>query len=49
MDNIRPAENAKVTLLGYDKEIKWKKVGEGFEADVPKEFQEHPPVRTRGY
>ena len=46
MDNICPANDAKLTLLGYnDTPLKWKKVGEGFEADVPKGFQEHPPCQ----
>ncbi len=46
MDNIRPSEKATLTLLGYgDKPIQWQNVGEGFEADLPKEFQEHPPCK----
>ncbi len=44
MDNICPAKGAKVTLLGYgDTPLKWKRVGDGFETDVPKEFRKHPP------
>jgi alpha-L-fucosidase len=46
MDTVSPAEHAKVTLLGYvETPVTWRKVGEGFEADVPKEFQDHPPCR----
>lgn len=44
MDNIRPAKDATLTLLGFGNlPITWSKVGEGFEAALPKEFQEHPP------
>jgi alpha-L-fucosidase len=45
MSGVCPVENAKVTMLGSDKKLKWEKVGNGFEADVPKEYEEHPPCR----
>jgi len=43
MDNICPAKGAKLGLLGFDDSIEWRAIGGGFEADIPKEFQEHPP------
>ncbi len=47
MDNICPAKDAKLTLLGYgDTSVEWNKVGEGFEADIPKGFQERPPCEN---
>jgi alpha-L-fucosidase len=47
MSNVCPAKDAKLTLLGYgDTLIKWSKVGKGFEADVPRDFREHPPCKN---
>jgi alpha-L-fucosidase len=47
MDGICPVKDAKLTLLGYGYAfVKWNKVGDGFEADVPKDFQEHPPCEN---
>ncbi len=47
MDNVRPVDDATLTLLGNgNKPVKWEKTGEGFEADVPKEFQENPPCEN---
>jgi len=43
MTNIQPANGAKLTMFGSNKELKWQRVGQGFEADVPQEFQDHPP------
>jgi alpha-L-fucosidase len=46
MTGIRPANGAKVTMLGSRGEAKWQSVGKGFEALVPKEFQRHPPCEN---
>lgn len=45
MSGVCPVENAKVAMLGSNKELKWEKVGDGFEAEVPLEYEEHPPCR----
>jgi len=38
-----PVKDAKVTMLGYDKELKWKKVGKGFEVSIPSKLRKNPP------
>jgi len=44
MSSVAPADNAKITLLGYnDKPLEWRKVGRGFEVIVPRDFRERPP------
>ncbi len=45
MSGVCPVENAKVSMLGSDKDLSWEKVGNGFEADVPTEYVEHPPCQ----
>lgn len=46
MSGICPTKDAMLTMLGSSKELNWRKVGDGFEADVPKEFHEHPPCQS---
>lgn len=38
-----PAKGAKVSLLGYNKALKWKKTTDGFEVSLPKSLQQNPP------
>jgi len=45
MTGIRPAKDAVLTMLGSNEKLNWQKVGEGFEADIPKNFQENPPCQ----
>ena len=45
MTGISPAAGAKLTMLGSDEIVKWQKVGDGFEAEVPARFQDHPPCQ----
>lgn len=39
----KPKENAKVSLLGYDKSLDWIRDSDGFKIKVPKKLQEKPP------
>ena len=39
----QPIENGKVSLLGYDKPLKWKKAEKGFKVFIPKRIQNNPP------
>ncbi len=41
----QPEKNAKVTLLGSKKSLKWKKVGNGFKIIIPKELSKNPPSK----
>ncbi len=45
ISGVCPVEKAKLKMLGSDKEVKWEKVGNGLEAEVPLEYEEHPPCR----
>ena len=40
----QPKEGATVTLLGYDKPLKWKKTDTGFSVKLPKKIQSNPPT-----
>ncbi len=46
MSGIWPASDARLIMLGSNEQLKWQRVGNGFEADIPKEFQEHPPCQN---
>ncbi len=39
----QPAKGANVTLLGYNKPLKWKKSSSGFTVSIPKEIRNSPP------
>ena len=39
----QPVKEGKVTLLGYDKPLKWKKNGSGFKVFIPEEIKNNPP------
>ncbi|MEZ5197022.1 MAG: alpha-L-fucosidase C-terminal domain-containing protein [Bacteroidales bacterium] len=43
MSSICPDKNANVSLLGADTLLKWEKVGNGFVAEIPEQFQKTPP------
>ena len=38
-----PAKNAKVYLLGYKKQLKWKKTENGFKVIIPEKIRHNPP------
>ena len=42
IDGITPANDAKVSLLGYDKELSWKRTASGFSVDIPEAFRNEP-------
>jgi alpha-L-fucosidase len=39
----RPAKDAQVTLLGYNKSLKWNVQSQGFKVFIPKEIRNNPP------
>lgn len=39
----QPANGATVTLLGFEKKLKWKKDGEGFKVIIPQFIRNNPP------
>jgi alpha-L-fucosidase len=41
----QPADNAVVTILGYDSPVKWKLTEDGFVVDVPKSVRNNPPCK----
>lgn len=43
LSSIQPEKNAKLTMLGSKKKLKWKPVGEGFEVEIPESIQKNPP------
>jgi alpha-L-fucosidase len=43
LNTLQPADDAKVTLLGYDGLLKWEKVGMGFSVELPSEIRNNPP------
>jgi alpha-L-fucosidase len=45
IESHQPADNAKVTLLGYDKPLKWKLSGNGFEVSLPYGLRNNPPSK----
>lgn len=45
MSTIQPAHDAKITMLGVSDDLKWEKVGKGFEVEIPKTIQENPPCQ----
>ena len=42
INGITPAEDAKVSLLGPDKELLWKRTATGFRVNIPEEFRKNP-------
>ena len=38
-----PEKGAKLTMLGSNKSLKWRKVGNGFEVDIPSDLQKNAP------
>ncbi len=45
LSSLQPSENATVTLLGWNKPLKWEKSGNGFYADIPEKFRKIPPCK----
>ena len=45
LNRVQPEDNAKVTMLGYDKPLNWELVGKGVRIDVPEEAIKDPPCR----
>jgi len=43
LNMLQPADDAAVTLLGYDGKLSWTKVGTGFYVDIPREVRDNPP------
>lgn len=41
----QPKEGSAVTLLGYNKPLKWVKTGLGFKVIIPKSLQKNPPCK----
>ena len=41
--SAQPKKGSKVTLLGYNKSLKWKKMGEGFKVIIPDDLRNNPP------
>ena len=41
----KPANRAKVTLLGYSKKLKWKSDGDGFVVTIPEALRNDPPSK----
>lgn len=44
----QPAPEAKVTMLGYDGELKWKPVGDGVLIEIPENVHRTPPCEHSG-
>ncbi len=42
IDGITPSEGAKVSLLGLDKVLSWKRTANGFSVDIPEELRNKP-------
>ncbi|UCG26801.1 MAG: alpha-L-fucosidase [Bacteroidales bacterium] len=42
---VQPDEGAKITILGYNKNLVWKRAGEGILIEVPEELIKNPPCR----
>ena len=45
LSGIRPASGATVTLLGFNGQLKWEKVGKGFIVDIPESVRHNPPCQ----
>ncbi|MEN7548651.1 alpha-L-fucosidase [Rapidithrix thailandica] len=45
LSTIQPAKGAKVSMLGVKGNLKWKKVGNGFEVYLPASVQKNPPCQ----
>lgn len=43
VESHQPVDGAEVTLLGYDKALKWKAQGSGFEVFIPNKLRNNPP------
>jgi alpha-L-fucosidase len=43
LNTLQPADDASVTMLGYEEELRWKQVGTGFYVDIPEEIRDNPP------
>ncbi|PWD97879.1 alpha-L-fucosidase [Marinilabilia rubra] len=45
VESHQPVDGAEVTLLGYDKPLKWKAQGSGFEVSIPNKLRTNPPSK----
>jgi alpha-L-fucosidase len=45
VDGFQPADGTKISLLGTQKDLKWKREGNGFVIDVPVSSQKVPPCK----
>ena len=45
LSSIALDENVKLSLLGTEHQLSWKKVGNGFMVEIPKKFQKIPPCK----
>ncbi len=46
LETIQPAANGKVYMLGYNKPLKWEKIGKGVLIDVPLAVRQNPPCQS---
>jgi len=45
LSSVAPDKNATLTLLGVDRKLDWKKVGNGFVVEIPEQFRKTPPCK----
>jgi alpha-L-fucosidase len=45
MYDFHPAKDARLSLLGSNEKLSWRETGDGFEVDIPQEFQKNPPCQ----
>jgi alpha-L-fucosidase len=46
LSTIQPETHSKVMMLGTKEELKWEKVGKGFEVNIPESIQKNPPCQA---
>jgi alpha-L-fucosidase len=45
MNAVSPVKGASITLLGTGQQLKWKKSGRGFVAEIPEKIRKNPPAK----
>jgi alpha-L-fucosidase len=45
MNTLSPEKGATIKLLGTNSQLKWKKSGKGFVAEIPERIRENPPAK----
>ena len=45
VNSINPKRGTKITMLGFKKKLKWKKIKEGFKVEIPQELRNNLPAK----